>query len=118
MIPKKSDRGKAPIVEEEIERPRTRSRAAVTVTRMPVEPERAGISFIKSMLHTSPPRCRYGSRRGHGGERRHQDGARPATGSHNPQVTIHATQILYRNFGSTSPVNRRGRHRPIHKYIL
>ncbi|KAL5986586.1 hypothetical protein ACLOJK_014919 [Asimina triloba] len=45
MTPKKGDRCKAPMVEEEIERPRTRSRAAVTVTCMSVEPERAGISF-------------------------------------------------------------------------
>ncbi|KAL6000050.1 hypothetical protein ACLOJK_034727, partial [Asimina triloba] len=45
MTPKKGDRGKAPMVEKEIERPRTRSRAAVIVTHMPVETERAGISF-------------------------------------------------------------------------
>ncbi|KAL6001026.1 hypothetical protein ACLOJK_006753 [Asimina triloba] len=35
--------------------------------------------------------------------RRHRDGARPATGSHNPQAVRFSYTNLYRKFGSTSP---------------
>ncbi|KAL6000272.1 hypothetical protein ACLOJK_023967 [Asimina triloba] len=40
--------------------------------------------------------------------RRHQDGTRPTTGSHNAQTVRLSYTNSYKKFGSTSPVNRRG----------
>ncbi|KAL6001202.1 hypothetical protein ACLOJK_006934 [Asimina triloba] len=60
------------------------------------------------------PCRRYGSWRGHSGGPQAPGLYPPCHGSYNPQAVYSSYSNFYQNFGSTSPINRKGRHGPCH----